>query len=676
VGPQRAALLARLEIHTARDLLFHIPTGVNDFSDIRPVPRLEPDIEQSVHGRIVDRDIRLLSRGRSLVGILIDCQGHYVRGLWFNQPWMLKKYRDNDHVIYSGKPQRKTGRWEFNNPRVHVLGEDEDPDTVSGVLPRYALTDGLKLDVVRRMTAAAVQDFADLVEDPLPSSFRTHHQLPDLPTALRWIHQPDSVKRWEAGRYRILLDDLLEFQLALALRRQSWTHELTAAAIPVTAKIDARIRRLFSFRFTAGQDRVVSEIAADLSGQHPMHRLLQADVGAGKTAVAAYAMLAAVAAGQQAALMAPTEVLATQHWETFDELLSESRVNRCLLLGGLPAAQRRQLLEEIADGRQQLIIGTQALIQESVRFRSLALVVIDEQHRFGVRQRASFRTDSSSPHVLVMTATPIPRSLCLTQFGDLDISVINELPPGRQRVVTARVVDSVEQQRMWEFIRQQVTNGRQAYVVCPRVEGAADDDDAAAESVFAKLTAGELQGLQVDLLHGRMDRPQRHDIMDRFRERQTQVLVSTTVIEVGVDVPNATLMVVQQAERFGLAQLHQLRGRICRGSHQGYCFLLSTSEADDAIERLTALEKSSDGFELAEIDARLRGPGNILGLQQTGAMPLRYADPVRDLSILQTARRMAEDLVSSGRFDTPEFTALRQIVLARFGSLLDLARTG
>ncbi|MCX7397216.1 MAG: ATP-dependent DNA helicase RecG [Planctomycetales bacterium] len=676
VGPQRAELLKNLGITTAQDLLFHVPHAVNDFSDLRPVEKLEKDIEQSVHGYVVDRDARELSKGRSLVGILLNCDGHFVRGTWFNQPWMFKKFRDNEHVVFSGKPQRKAGRWEFNGPRFHIMAPDDDIEAAAGVLPRYALTDGIKMDAMRRMIRAVVEDFAALVSDPIPEAYREHHRLPALSTALRWLHLPESVKQWQAGRYRILLDDLFEFQLGLALRRRTWGRTLRADAIEVTAKVDARIRRLFSFRFTEGQDRSIREITGDILQPHPMHRLLQADVGAGKTAVAVYAMLSAIAAGKQAVLMAPTEVLATQHWETFEELLSESRVQRGLLLGGLPAAKRRELLEGISSGTTQLIIGTQAVIQESVKFKNLSLVVIDEQHRFGVRQRASFTTQSTSPHVLVMTATPIPRSLCLTQFGDLDVSVIRELPPGRQKVVTARILDQPEQARMWLFVKQQIAKGRQAYVVCPRVEEKNEEDFSSAEAVFRNLSATELAGLRVDLLHGRMDREQRHAVMDRFRNHETDVLISTTVIEVGVNIPNATIMIIQEADRFGLAQLHQLRGRICRGSHQGYCFLLSLTELPEAIERLTALEKSSDGFELAEKDAELRGPGDILGLRQSGAMPLRVADPVRDLSILQAARRMAQDLVDEGRFDQPEFSALRTIVLSRFANLLDLPQTG
>lgn len=686
VGPARAELLKKLNILTAYDLLLHIPHSVNDFSDLRSAHQLEADKEQSVRGRVVDRDIRYLSKGRTLVGILLDCGGNFVRGTWFNQPWMLKKFNEGDDVVFSGKPARKSGRWEFGGPRIHwITGDDEDDSNAVGVLPRYNLTDGIKMDQMRKMTRSAVERYVELIEDPLPESYRKHHRLPLLRDAFANLHQPDSKQAFDAGRERVILDDLLEFQLGLALRRRSWSSLAKAFSLPVSAKVDSRIRRLFEFRFTNGQDVAVRELVSDIGLREPMHRLLQADVGAGKTAIAIYAMLAAVAAGHQAALMAPTEVLATQHWQMIQELLAHSRVNRKFLIGGLPAAERRTVLEELANGKCQLVVGTQAVIQEAVRFQNLALAVIDEQHRFGVRQRAAFGNANASedesktvhqPHVLVMTATPIPRSLCLTRYGDLDVSTIRELPPGRQKVITSRIATDAQQKQAWSFVRQQVANGRQAYVVCPRVEGQSEEDDAAAETVFKNLQQGELAGLNVDLLHGRMDRQQRHDVMDRFRSKDSDVLVSTTVIEVGVNVPNATIMVIQQAERFGLAQLHQLRGRICRGSFQGYCFLMSQADSAEASERLKAMEESSDGFHLAEVDARLRGPGDILGTRQSGAMPLRVADPVRDLQTLQIARRMANDLVQSGEFDQPEYKALKAIVMERFEGLLSLPQTG
>lgn len=685
VGPQRAALLEKLGIRTVLDLLLHLPHSVNDFSDLRAASQLEKDLEQSVYGRVVDTEIRRLTKGRTIVGVLLDCDGQFVRGTWFNQPWMLKKFAADDRVIFSGKPARRSGRWEFSNPRLHWLtDEDSDADVAGavGVLPRYHLTDGIKMDQMRRMTRQAAEKYAAHLQDVLPDYYRDFHKLLPLQEAVTTLHHPASRAQWEAARHRVILDDLLEFQLGLAVRRRAWGAQSLAYPVDVTTKVDARIRRLFEFRFTNGQDEAVRDLVDDLAQTQPMHRLLQADVGAGKTAIAVYAMLAAVAAGYQAALMAPTEVLASQHWQTFEELLTGSRVKRGFLVGGLRVAEKRQLLADIASGECQLIVGTQAVIQEAVKFRRLALAVIDEQHRFGVRQRASFGSSLEAdrkprqPHVLVMTATPIPRSLCLTRFGDLDVSTIRELPPGRQKVVTSRIGTPPEESRVWDFVRRQVAGGRQAYVVCPRVEGQSDEDDAAAETVFEQLRTGELAGLRVALLHGRMDRETRHAVMDQFRVQEVDVLVSTTVIEVGVNVPNATLMVIRQAERFGLAQLHQLRGRICRGSFQGYCFLVSTADSSEAMQRLDAMVESADGFHLAETDAEIRGPGDVLGLRQSGALPLRVANPIRDLKVLQIARRMAHDLVRTGDFDSDEFAALKSLVLKRFAHALDLPQTG
>ena len=676
VGPERGALLHRLGIHTARDLLFHLPHSVNDFSDVRPVHKLEADKEQSIHGFVVDIDHRRLPRGRNIVGVLLECDGQFARGVWFNQPWMSRKFQDGAHVVFSGKPQRRSGRWEFNNPRTHWLSEDDEIEDAAGVLPRYSLTDGINMEQMRRMTRAALDGFVQYVDDYLPDFYRKHHRLPHLPEALKWLHAPESAKQFYTGRQRILLDDLFEFQLGMALRRRTWNQQSKARPIEVSARVDARIRRLFDFRFTDGQDVAVREIVEDLNKSQPMHRLLQADVGAGKTAIAVYAMLATIAAGHQAVLMAPTEVLTTQHWQTFEELLAHSRVKRGLLVGGLPAARRRELLADIASGECQLVIGTQAVIQDAVSFHDLGLAIIDEQHRFGVRQRASFGGGVQSPHVLVMTATPIPRSLCLTQFGDLDVSIIRELPPGRQKVVTSCIQTAAEETRMWEFVRRQIGKGRQAYIVCPRVEGRSEEDDAAAETVFTQLRNRQLSGLKIELLHGRMDRDRRHDVMRQFADGDCQILVSTTVVEVGVNVPNATIMVIRQAERFGLAQLHQLRGRICRGHYQGYCFLLSDTETTDASERLSALEQSADGFELAEKDAELRGPGDVLGTRQSGSLPLRYANPVRDIATLKIARQMAQDLVRTGDFDSPDFQQLKTSVLTRFRDVLDLPQTG
>ena len=692
VGPARAALLERLSLRTVGDVLFCMPRDVLDLTDVRDPSEVEGGLLQSVQGTVVDVDSRQLRRGGSLVGVLIRSGSGFVRGVWFNQPWMFRKFQHEQVVLFSGKPKRNSGRWEFNSPHVQWLDMDDSDLGRVRVLPRYGLTEGLRMHEMRRIARDAVDAFVEFVPERIPDRWLDAWKLMGIREALRQLHQPESVDDWNGARRRLLFEDLFEFQIAVALRRRAWRISDQAPVLKTTSKIDSRIRRLFPFQFTAGQDAAVKDIAADLASGRAMHRLLQADVGAGKTAIAIYAMLVAVAAEHQAVLMAPTELLATQHWHTIDRALSQSRVNRCLLTGSLTAAQRRSALERIASGELQLVVGTQALIQKDVEFARLGLAVIDEQHKFGVGQRARFSLGENQPHVLVMTATPIPRSLCLTQFGDLDLTVINELPPGRQPVKSWRVHNPATRQKAWSFIRERLNEGRQVFVVCPRVRQTTKGDEpefedpfadcrpeelaGSTEEVFEQLRQGELKGFSIGLVHGQMDAQQKADAMEAFRTGETQALVSTTVIEVGVDVPNASMIVIQQAERFGLSQLHQLRGRIGRGQHQGYCFLFSDATDAAVTQRLNAMENHADGFEIAEVDFELRGPGDILGTRQHGALPLRFASLVRDRDLLEEAREAAFKLVGSGEFDEAAFAPLKIEVLERFGELMNLPRSG
>ncbi len=691
VGPQRAELLAKLGLETAEDLLWFLPRDVFDLTDVQSVDRIEPDILQTVRGQVVDVDGRRISRGRTITSVLLDCDGKYVKGVWFNQSWVLKRFFNGQTVLFSGKPKRRGGRWEISHPQIQFL-EDADAQETGGVLPRYGLTEGIRMFEMRRIVRNTVEEYARYVVDPLPDKFRTSLELPPLAEAVRGVHRPGSMEEYKRSRERILFDDLFEFQLGLALRRRIWKSDHRSVVMETTTKIDARIRRLFPFEFTAGQDQAIEEIVADLKSGEAMHRLLQADVGAGKTVVALYAMLVAVAAGYQTILMAPTEVLALQHWETVQQTLTHSRVERFLLTGQLTAKQRQKALEQIRTGEKQLIVGTQALIQKDVTFANLGLAVIDEQHKFGVAQRARFSSHTVSddandenqddasgptPHILVMTATPIPRSVCMTQFGDLDISTISELPPGRQTVITSRVSTSAACNKAWEFIRKQLSAGRQGYVICPRIDDEdGTDSPAGVEQMATELARGELRNYRVGLIHGRMESEEKSRIMRTFEEQQLDVLVSTTVVEVGVDIPNATLMLIQQAERFGLSQLHQLRGRIGRGTHQSYCFLFSMTESDEASQRLATLEQFSDGFRIAEADFELRGPGDVLGTRQHGKLPLKVANLVRDQTILHDARLAAFDLISTRMFDHPEFDLLRNRVIRRFGEWMRISRTG
>lgn len=676
VGSERAELLAKLGIETVEDLLWHLPRSVLDLIDVRPVNELEEDQLASVCGKVVDLDARTISRGRTISAILLDCGTGFLKGTWFNQPWVIKRFFQGQLLMFSGKPKRRSGKWEMSHPQYQVLEEDlDDPQGV--VLPRYSLTEGIKMYQMRRMVRTAVEEYAQLIPDYLPKPFREEHGLLPLAQAVIQMHKPQTMQEYEAGVRRVIFDDLLEFQLGLAMRRRQWTCVDNAPLIKVTAKVDARIRRLFPFDFTEGQDQAIQEIKTDLGSGRAMHRMLQADVGAGKTAIAIYAMLATIAAGKQAVLMAPTELLAVQHWDTINRILKQSRVKRCVLTGSLSSAERKATLEQIASGEQQLIVGTQAVVQKDVQYHDLGLVIIDEQHKFGVMQRAHFTSEANTPHMLVMTATPIPRSLCLTQFGELDISINSELPPGRQPVTTSRISTTPQRKKAWDFLRAQIAAGRQAYIVCPRIDSELEENSrSSAEEVYRKLQKSELASASIGLVHGQMDREERAQIMEQFHQGKIQVLVSTTVVEVGVDVSNATLMVILQADRFGLSQLHQLRGRVGRGIHPGYCFLFSYTESEEALKRLAVMEQTTNGFEIAEADFQVRGPGDIFGTRQHGELPLRVADLRRDDDLLQETREIALRLVEKGEFDQPRFAQLKIRVLDRFGQLLDLGQSG
>ena len=683
-GPRRAALLAKLDLRTVRDLLFLLPRDVLDLSVASSVGSLSDEGVHTVRGVVRETDGRPTRGGRTLVKALFDVgDGEFVRGSWFNQPWMRKKLPDGQPVMLTGKCKRYDGAWEFTSPRVDLLeGDGELHAERKGIEPVYALTEGVNQRGLNMLATRAVEGFGQYVCDPLPKAFREKHALPHLRDAAAGLHAAETLEQFNAARRRVLFDDLFEFQLGVAMRRRLWRAGGKAAALPVSAKIDARCRRLFPFEFTGGQNDAVREICADLASETAMHRLLQADVGAGKTVVALYAMLVAVAHGKQAVLMAPTEVLANQHWATVQQALRHSRVERQLLTGRLTQKKRKDLLARIKAGAVDLVIGTQALIQKGVHIPRLGVAVVDEQHKFGVAQRAAFSAGDNDPHVLVMTATPIPRSLALTQFGDLDVTTVRDLPPGRQPVVTSRVPGPKARQKTWHFIREKLDGGRQCYVICPKVgtaEEAKEDSDelsASVEATFKELTGGELKGYDVGLVHGRMDADKKDAAMTAFKTGETRVLVSTTVVEVGVDVPNATLMVIQKAESFGLSQLHQLRGRVARGARRGYCFLFTDQTTPAATERLGVLERTTDGFEIAEADFQQRGPGHVLGTRQSGKSALRVADPQRDREILEDARARAFHLVETGLFDEPEWAMVKADVLDRFGEVMELAKTG
>lgn len=675
VGKQRAELLHRLGLKTVCDVLFFFPRDYRDMSDLRTVETLQENVPASVCGVVEEVELRPTGIGRSVLGVLVRQGTQYLRAVWFNQPFVREKIPVGRRVLLSGTPRRRGLRWEMAHPTVELLAEDDEPPS-GRILPVYSLTEGIHQWLMRRIVRGAVERYADAVDEAFPQEYLAEHDLEPIPTALRQIHLPASRHDLQRARYRFIYEELLVMQLALAQRRWKLQHERRAPSLPAAPRIDARITRLFPFELTADQRQAIREIAEDMAREYPMNRLLQGDVGSGKTVVAEYAMLLAVAHGYQAVLMAPTEILARQHADTLQRDLRESRVRIALLTGALSPAQRRQALSAIASGEVQLVVGTHAVLQEGVAFSRLGLVVIDEQHRFGVRQRATLRRAGYDPHYLVMTATPIPRTISMTLFGDLELSTLRQAPPGRQTVHTY-LGDDTHRERWWGFVRKKLREGRQAYVITPLVDDTSSESVASVERAYEQLANGELEAFRLGLIHGRQPPQEKEAAMESFREGRTQVLVATSVVEVGVDVPNATVMTIENGERFGLAQLHQLRGRIRRGVFPGYLCVFAKAETPESRQRLETFCRVQDGFELAEMDFRLRGPGDLFGLQQHGLPPLRIADLNRDAEIVRRAREDAGQLIAGcPQLDRPDLARLARMVRARYGKALELSDVG
>lgn len=674
VGPQRAELLAKLDLHAVRDVLFFFPRDYQDLTQLAHVAEFQDDTLVNVQGMVEEYELRNTSNGRSVLGVLVRETTGAVRAVWFNQSYMIERFRQGQRVLLTGRVKQRGLVWEMTHPKVQWL-EGPAEEALEGILPVYPLTEGLNQHRLRDIVGAVLKEYAGLLEEVFPEEYLAGHDLSPIGRAVQEVHFPASRESLAQARRRFVYQELFILQLALALRRQSRQVRL-APALEATARIDARIRRLVPFELTAGQNAAIADVAGDLGRSVPMNRLLQGDVGSGKTMVAVYALLLAVAHGQQAALMAPTEILARQHFDTLGRLLVSGRVRVGLLVGGLTAKERSDLLAAVAAGEIDVVLGTQAIIQSDVEFARLGLVVIDEQHKFGVRQRARLKDAALAPHYLVMTATPIPRTVSLTVYGDLDVSVLRDHPPGRQQIHTY-LAQPEQREKWWEFFRKKLREGRQGYVIAPLVD---ESDRVAAASLsetFESLANGELEEFRLGMIHGRMTAAEKDAAMQAFRDGKTQVLASTTVVEVGVDVPNATLMTIEGGERFGLSQLHQLRGRIGRGSHPGYCCIFADVSNPETRDRLDAFVKTQDGFELAELDFKLRGPGELFGTKQHGLPPFRIADLTRDEAVLNEARRDAQTLLEADPgMSQPDHARLRQMVLRRYGEALDLGDVG
>ena len=662
VGVHRRKALRDVGVETVFDLLTYYPRRYVDRTAQAPISEADVGSEITVVADVLSVSSRRLRGGRRLVSVEVGDAGGTMSVVFFNQAWRERQLSQGRAVAVFGKVENYRGRKQMTNPVVDLLG-----DRTGKIVPVYPQSETAGIatwDVANWVAEAQRRCSARGIADPVPDWLLRRLALTGRGRALADIHEPPSMPdRW-AARDRLVFDELLRVQLVLRSQRLAReARELGIAHEPDGNLIEAFRRRL-PYVLTGAQQRAMADIDADASTARPMHRLLQGDVGSGKTLVALHALLVAVQNGHQGALMAPTEVLAEQHFIALRALLGgfdvpdEARLGGTrplrlrLLSGSASATRRREVLVEIAAGAADIVVGTHALLEESVKFGSLSVAVVDEQHRFGVSQRAQLREggrdDRRIPHLLVMTATPIPRTAAMTVYGDLDVSVLDELPPGRTPIATQWMRGPLAVESMWSDVRSEIESGRQAYVVCPLITESESLDARSAEQVYADLEAGALAGLRVGLLHGRMPSADKESAMARFRAGELDALVATTVIEVGIDVPNATVMVVLSADRFGIAQLHQLRGRVGRGSHASACYLVSGDDpTPTAVQRLTALTESSDGFELAERDLELRGEGTLFDERQSGRSDLKLASLAHDLTWVQAARDAAAELVAA-----------------------------
>ena len=674
VGPARAEALKRLGVLTAGDLLYHIPHRYEDASTISPISSLEPGMQGTVVGRVVSKGVLPTRKGLRIFQAVLKDHTGMIEVSWPGQPFLDRTIAKGDVLLVSGSVRFFHGRQ--LQPREFVnLGEEENAIAEGMVLSVYPATEGLSFKVIRGIIDAHLDELLALVTEYLPRDVLRTAAVPTIGDALRMVHRPTSLAEAMEGRARLAFEELLFVQL-LQQRAKALAREVRRGIrFENKRQLTTRLRESLPFQLTGAQTRVLREIFADMCGERRMQRLLQGDVGSGKTIVALFSALLAMENGYQAAIMAPTELLAEQHVRSSTRLLEPLGIVPLLVTGGLKAKERREVAARLADPEPALVVGTHALVQEATAFARLGLAVVDEQHRFGVEQRKALGAKGEAPDVLLMTATPIPRSLALTLYGDLDLSLLDERPPGRLPVTTA-LRPEVARERVLQFVDREIEKGRQAYVVYPVIEESEKTDLKAATTMFEILSEGPFAERRTALLHGRIPSEERDAIMRRFRDGLIDVLVATTVIEVGIDVANATVMLIEHPERFGLSQLHQLRGRVGRGAEASYCILLG-DVSPDTKQRLDVFVGSDDGFEIARADLQLRGMGDLFGERQSGVATFRVADPIRDELLNERAREAADRLlVADPELESPANAPLRRVMGERYARSLELFRVG
>lgn len=660
VGEKRAGLLNKLGIFTIEQLFEYYPRDYRDFSHEMLVSDCESGENACIKATLISNvKEHMVRRGMTLYKCDFTDGKTVIHATLFNQKFLAKSLKIYEDYILFGKIEKRLSFAEMNSPQILPAKDN------AGIHPIYRATEKLSSAAIEKLVRTALEQHGEFAET-LPQEIRQKYDLIDLTAAMRNIHFPNSFELLAAARKRLIFEELLTLQLGLLKLKSKKRRE---SHIRIINDFTQEFLHLLPFSPTGAQLRAVKDCVADMQGKYPMNRLLQGDVGSGKTAVAAGVIYTAVKNGFQCVLMAPTEILANQHYETLSNLLGGAGIKTELLTGSTPAAEKRRIKAALACGEAQLAIGTHALIQKDVDFKNLGLVITDEQHRFGVNQRASLAEKGSEVHTLVMSATPIPRTLALMIYGDLDISILDELPPGRQKIRTD-VVDSRYHKRLYEFVKKQIAAGQQAYIVCPLVE-AGESDLLPAEEYAEQLANGAFKGINLGVLHGKMNSKSKERVMAGFVSGHIKILVATTVVEVGVDVPNASVMIIENAERFGLSQLHQLRGRVGRGKAQSYCVLVSDSESETARERLQIMKKYSDGFKIADEDLKQRGPGDFFGNRQHGLPELKIADMLSNTEILAECRRCADDILKEDfRLDLPKYAPLAEKITQMFSESL------
>jgi len=670
IGAQRSSLLKKLGVHTIRDFIYTFPRRYEDYSRLKTIDRLEYGERVSVLATVWEAGVRRTRQGTELFRAILSDETGTMEVTWFGNQRLDQRLRPGMHLLIRGKVDAYLGRLTMNSPEWEIVGRT---DVASArIQPVYPLSGGLTQLWMRRAMQRALNTWAGRIPDALPEAIRSAHSLLPLLRALWGVHLPDSHEHLEAARRRLAFEEVLYLQLGLLRQKRQWKSQPGRRLTAAPERVEA-LEQSFPFPLTSAQQRAIREMLVDLASGNPMNRLLQGDVGSGKTAVAAFLMAVVADADCQVAMMAPTEILAEQHYKSLSRLFEgfpEPRPSLGLLTGSTTGTERERIYAGLADGTVKAVVGTHALIQEAVAFKDLALVVIDEQHRFGVEQRATLREKGYNPHLLVMTATPIPRSLELTFWGHVDVSVLDEMPPGRQPVKT-RVLSPRERGRAYAYIQGQVDRGKQAFVIYPLVESSDTVDARAATDEYERLQREVFVHARVGLLHGRMRPADKEAVMAGFAAGDIDILVATSVVEVGIDVPNATVMLIDGADRFGLAQLHQFRGRVGRGADQSYCMLLADSSSAEAAERLATLEATHDGFVLAEKDLQMRGPGEFLGTQQSGFPALPMAE-YTDVRLLHEARAVAEALLDEDpELSSPEHQLLWERAAALWADVGD-----